>query len=303
MPVNLVGAAMKHALCLILTILCLDVSLLYAAADDAQPFPEALIDPAFLRQLTWQADKRLENAVAGWPTYSGDQEFQDKIVHRRAHVRILGSLFKAEYLTYKKKADAEIVIYGGAGDEVPADCGVWLTWVERALGLPKKVVDLSPPGGLDWWAADWLFGETRVQFWCTGVWMERDSIPAIVALRYNHRERLAALEDLTHLECSRQFRHVSDGLPKDKVREDSPVAWIVDPNRKRLLGANKLPLGKTETFTDEEIVAVREEEKYTSRIRINRVTASYLLTVRLKGDSGGLDQWGTCVRVAPGKKF
>jgi hypothetical protein len=305
MPVHLVEAAMKHALCLILAILCLDVSLLHAAADDAQPFPKDLIDPAFLRQLTWRADKRLENAVAGWPAYSGDQGFQGKISLRQAHVRILGSLFEAEYLTYKMTGDAEILInYDqlNAGFDAAPDCGAMLTWVERALGLPKKVVDLSTPRGLDL-MADWLFGETRVQFGCSGVWLYgRDRLlPASVSLRYNHRDRLAVLEEPFHLECSSQAKYV--GLPDKTVSEEAPLILIVDPNHKRLLLADRSNFGETETFTDEEIIAVREDEEGKSLIRINRVTANYRRIILLKSGSVGIDQWGTCVRVAPGKKF
>lgn len=105
---------MKYALWFILLILCLDASLLYAAVDDPQPFPKELIDPAFLRQLTWQADKRLESVIAGWPTYSGEQTSQDKTLRRHTRIRILGSLFDAQYQTYKNKADATIFIWGGA---------------------------------------------------------------------------------------------------------------------------------------------------------------------------------------------
>lgn len=67
--------------------------------------------------------------------------------------------------------------------------------------------------------------------------------------------------------------------------------------------SDKSLFGTTETFTDEEIIAVREDEKVVDRIRIDRVTANYRRTIRLKNGRGGLDQWGTCVRVAPGKKF
>jgi len=49
-------------------------------------------------------------------------------------------------------------------------------------------------------------------------------------------------------------------------------------------------------------VAGFEEERVQFKIRIDRVTASYMFTVRLK-DGYGSEQWGKCVSVAPGKKF
>lgn len=290
-----VEAAMKYARWFILPILCLDVSLLYAAANDAQPFPKELIDPAFLRQLTWRTDKRLEHVVSGWPTYSGDQGFQDRIVHRRTRVRILESLFDAEYRTYKNKAEAEILIHGGAGD-VTDDCDALLTWIKRALGRPEKIVDLSRESGTEIYA-DWLFGDSRMRFQC----LAPEFIPLLIALHYNHRERLAALEDPIHLECSVQQKYV--GLEDAKVSEEPPLLFIVDPNLKMLRWSNKSSFGKTETFTNEKIAEVREDEKTVSRIAIDRVTANYLRTIRLKNGRGGLDQWGKCIRVAPGKKF
>ncbi len=292
---------MKHTLWLILPILCLDVSMLHAAPEDAHQFPESLRDPTFLRHLTWLADKRIESVVAGWPEYSGAQGFQDKIVHRHTRIRILESLFDAEYRTYKTKADGEIVMYGGAG-EVTADCDALSTWVEQVFGRPEKVVDLGMPNRLADKSADWLFGETRVQFVCGGVWIEREFIPAAVALRYNRRDRLAALEDPIQLECSSQERYVG-GISDKTVRDGPPVVFILDPNWHRVLRANKSPFGKTEKFTDGEIVAAQEDEKAVSRIRFDRVTGSYLLSIRLKAGSGGLEKWGKCVRVDPGKKF
>lgn len=60
--------------------------------------------------------------------------------------------------------------------------------------------------------------------------------------------------------------------------------------------SDKSTFGKTETFTDEEIVAVRETEKDVDRIRIDRVSTKYRRTIRLKNGWGGLDQWGKCTR-------
>lgn len=283
---------MKYALWFILPILCLDVSLLYAAADDAQPFPKELIDPAFLRQLTWRVDKRLEHVVAGWPTYSGHQEFQDKIVHRHTRVRILESLFDAEYRTYKNKAEAEILIYALASANVTDDCDALLMWIKRAMGQPKKIVDLSSETGTEIYV-DWLFGDSRVQFQCLG--LESEFIPFLIAVHYDHREHLAALADPIHLECSVRQTLVSSGDAKVSVK--LPLLFIVDPNQKMLRWSDdKSSFGTTETFTDKRIVAVRETEKDVDRIRIDRVSAKCRRTIRLKNGWGGLDQWGKCTR-------
>lgn len=308
MPVHLVEAAMKYALWFILPILCLDASLLYAAVDDPQPFPKELIDPAFLRQLTWRADKRLEQVVAGWPTYSGEQKSQDKTLRRHTRIRILGSLFDAQYQTYKNKADATIFIWGGA-DNVTDDCDALLTWIKQALGQPKKIVDFSLKTGTEKIGteiyADWLFGDSRMQFGCLGTWFKSKFIPNLIYLNYAHPERLAALEDPIHLECSVKQKFVGKGAPRN-VSEEAPLLFIVDPNQGTLRWSEKHDFGKTEMFTDEKIIAVDEYEKdnvkRVDRIEIDRVTANYLRTISAS-DGVGLEQWGKCIRAAPGKKF
>lgn len=176
-----VEAAMKYALWLILPIVCLDVSLLYAAANAAQPFPKELLDPAFLRQLTWRDDKQLENVIAGWPTYRGDQESQDWIVRRRTTIRILGSLFDAEYQTDKNNSEAVITVKGTGPDTLTDDCTWWLVrWNKQGLGPPEKIVNFTVEGTIigdptntattiNKFTADWLFGDSRIWFACAAV--------------------------------------------------------------------------------------------------------------------------------------
>ena len=301
---------MKYALWFVLALFCIDVNILSAALQTAevQPFPAELRDPTFLRQLTWLADKSLENAVAGWPEYTGNQGFEEKTVKRRTRIRIgeFESFFEAEYRIHKSKGDAEIILMNTGASEVTADCDTLFTWTKQAFGQPETVVNLSTPKSDNSFtdlSADWLFGETRVQFSCSGVWIGNKFIPALTSLRYNQRERLAALEDPIHLECSAQQRWTSHELDQT-VRERPPIGFIINPNSNSLLRANGSFFGKTEKFTDEEIVAGFEDETAAVQIRIDRVTASYLLTGRGKKDSRiGFDQWGKCLRVAPGKKF
>jgi hypothetical protein len=305
---------MKYALWFILLILCLDASLLYAAVDDPQPFPKELIDPSFLRQLTWRADKRIEQVVAGWPTYPDDQESQNWIVRRRTTIRILGSLFDAEYRTYKNNSETEIIVEAKGPDMVTDDCNPLLAWVKRALGQPKKVVDLTAEfeiiGGptntatVKDFKADWLFGDSRIWFACFAAVSKAEVTSIVISLHYAHRERLPALKDPIHLECTVKEKLLGK-LADSKVREGAPVRSIADPNWKTLRWSNAV-FGKAERFTDEHIVAVRELEvrngKWVDRIEIDRVTGNYERTL-LSPDGNRLEQWGKCTRVAPGKKF
>jgi hypothetical protein len=304
---------MKHALCFVLALLCLDVSILSAAPQEGQQFPKELRDPTFLRQLTWRADKKLENLVAGWwpDEHPDEQSTNDLIVQRFTGIRILESESVAVYRTSKTKSDADIFI-ALSGDTVTDDCDALFTWTKGALGQPEKVVDLSMASrttGTDL-SADWLFGKTRVQFMCRGG-RKGTSPPNVVsrtaALNYGHRERLAVIQDPIHLECSSQQRDI--GGSDQTARDVPPVGFIIDPNSKRLLrGANNVPYEKQAQFTDKEIVVGSDDKEGTVQIRIDRVTASYLLTLRLKNAGGlgsfrRLEQWGKCVPVAPGKKF
>jgi hypothetical protein len=296
---------MKHALCLALALLCLDVSLLSAAPQTAEfpPLPKELRDPAFLRQLTWRADGELDNVVAGWLEDSGKTLRGDSIIQRFAVIRILESDFLATYAVRNIKGDAEVVIDSDNHNNKMADCNALFTWAKGAFGQPEKAVDLSIMSSIANLEADWLFADTRVRLLCSGVWIEHKFTPAVVFLRYNHREHFAALEDPIQLECSSQIS--SDGDDKT-VREAPPVGFIIDLNDKRLLWAdNKFPVGKTVKFSDEEIVAdlANGSQMLKDQIRVDRVTASFVRTVSIEGGGSGTQRWGKCVRVAPGKKF
>lgn len=106
---------MKHMLWLVLALICLDVSTLSAAPQTAElpPLPMELRDPAFLRQLTWQADKRLENLVAGWferePSRGNRGHGDSTIIQRFTLIQIIESEFLATYEIYNTKGDANIV--------------------------------------------------------------------------------------------------------------------------------------------------------------------------------------------------
>lgn len=97
------------------------------------------------------------------------------------------------------------------------------------------------------------------------------------------------------------MREFADG----EVREGAPVHSIVEPNWKMLRWSKEV-FTKAERFTDEQIVVVREREeqneKFVDRIEIDRVTGNYKRTF-LSPKGHGVEQWGTCTRVAPGKKF
>ncbi len=296
---------MRLAPFLVLALVCLNVSRLSATPQTAevQPFPKELRDPAFLRQLTWRADKRLENVFAGWRKFSSDEQIlDDLIIQRGAIIRILESDALAVYATYKTEGDAQLVI-DWRGDTATVDCDALFAWVKGALGQPEKVIDLSSisAGNIANLKADWLFGETGVRLVCIGGWIEGKYIPAVTFLTYNQRKRLAALKDPIQLECSSQERRI--GGDDQTLHEVPPIGFIIDPNDKELLrGANKVPYEKQEKFTDEEIVAGFEDEKGAVQIRIDRVTANYMFTLHLK-NGYGFEQWGKCVSVAPGKKF
>lgn len=297
---------MKHALCLALAILFLDVSMLSAAPQEGQPFPKELRDPAFLRQLTWRADKELDSVVAGWFETPDKARRGDSIIQRVTIIRILETNFLATYAVRDIKGNAEIVIDSDNSDNhnnKMVDCDSLFMWAKGAFGQPEKAVDLSNVPSIANLEADWLFADTRVRLLCSGVWIEHKFTPAQVFLRYNHREHFEALKDPVQLECSSQI--ISGGDDKT-VREAPPVGFIIDLNLGKLLGAeNKFPLGKTVKFTEEEIVAdlAGGSQITKDQIRIDRVTASFEHTVRIDGHGSGAQRWGKCVSVAPGKKF
>lgn len=305
---------MKHALCLVLALFCLDVGMLSAAPQTAevQPFPKELRDPTFLRQLTWRADERLESVVAGWPRYSGLQVLEDGlglIIQRRTSIPILGIPFKADYETYKAKGDAKIIIEKPGGG-VTADCDVLFTWAKGAFGQPEKVVDLSSfnaPSHPDV-MADWVFGETRVRFWCFEISLPQ-GLPVLrdLILEYSHRERLSALEDLIHLECSSETTSTGDDVTgrRGLARPiEFKFMFELDPNHDDLLidWNNEVQHAPVE-LSEKEIVARFDTATSIVEVRIDRAAGSYMMTSRLKNGNPADSHMGKCVRILRGKQF
>jgi hypothetical protein len=151
--------------------------------------------------------------------------------------------------------------------------------------------------------ADWLFGQIRVQATCGGVRMGDTFIPAAVHVLYRHHTRLKALQDLVYIQCSVTKKYVGT-LDKGTTEQGAPFALIIDPNRERLLRADKSPFSQTERYSDEEIVTAERTDERSVILKLNRVVGSYLMEVRLKKNPNtGLDQWGKCERVNPERKF
>lgn len=300
---RMIGRMMK-----ILHVIIAGSILIWTSIVPAQtnPLPEALLDSQFLRSCTWKEDKGIQGIVRNWPSYTEKQGFVDRTVLNEVQVTILGISFKAEYRVFIKDSLAEIVVYSNKHGE--GFCAEFLGWATKHLGKPDKILDRSrlrrDRDGFQNVETDWLLGQSRVQMNCAGTILYGEYIPLFAILIYRHKDELKALEDFIYIECSSTKKFVGP-LFKDQLQEEAPpVTMIIDPNRGELLRRDKSTYFKTTKYTDEEILASTEEEGSKSDFRLDRMTGNYQLEIRLKPDSrNGINQWGKCLRVDPGRKF
>jgi len=291
-------------------ILCIVIvysTFIWTSIISAQPnlLPEALLDPQFLRGCTWKEDKRIQEIVRNWPSYTEKQGFPDKTVLNKEQVTIMGIIFRAEYRVFNTDSLAEIVLIS-ASDYGEDFCPAFLELATKHLGKPDKIIDrasLEKDGGFYNVTTDWLFGQSRVQLKCSGMTLNGKFIPIFAALRCDHKDHLKALEDLIYIECSVTKKFVGS-VSSGTTEEGQPLILIIDPNSEELLGRDKGSFLKTTKYTDEEILASKEDQKGKADFRLDRVTGNYKWIFRLKPNSrNGMDSWGKCSRVDPGRRF
>ena len=290
---------MRGILCIV--IVC--STLIWTSIISAQPnlLPEALLDPQFLRGCTWKEDKRIQEIVKNWPSYAEKQGFPDKTVLNKEQLAILGIKFTAEYRVFNTDSLAEIVLWHEQdyGDDF---CPAFFELTTKRLGKPDKIIDRSSSSFYNL-TADWLLGQSRIQLICSGMTLNGKFMPVLAALRYDHKDHLKALEDLIYIECSVTKKFVGS-ISSGKTEEGPPLILIIDPNNKALLGRNKSAFLNTTKYTDEKILASKEDQKGKTEFQLDRVTGNYKWIVRLKPNtSDGIDHWGKCSRVDPGRKF
>jgi len=284
-------------------LLCgLAISTTAVFADPPIPFPDALVDPAFLVTRTWKADEGLDSVTRNWLPYTGEQGFEDRTVTRRSQVTLLGRPFDAEYRVLTADSLLEIVFIGNRFDEL--FCSELFDWASKHLGKPSTKLDRSKDAlesvHIE---ADWTIGEGRVQISCAGVKIGDGSMPGLAMLVYRHQSHLRRLVDFVYIECSSTKRYVGK-LSGSSTEDEAALTFIVDPNSSKILRRDKRPFLDTRKFTDEQIVASIQDEKRSDYFVLDRVTGNYQWQTRLKNDKNtGLDRWGKCLRIDPGKKF
>ena len=280
---------------------CSAASLLTAAELPPLPPPDVFLDPTFLASRSWKADQKIEEAVREWAMYSGEQGFEEKSVRRRTEVEILGVTFEARYLIFKEGEIAEIAFLSTNHPE--NFCVKLSEWTQKKFGAPGHLIDTSTPSYIDI-QADWLFNEVRVRLICGELNSYGKHIPILATIIYRQKDYLEGLKDLIYIECSASRRTLN--VESKKIEEPTtapPTMWIIDPNGKRLLRGNRSNFGKTDLYSEEEVVASDKNKESVLEIRINRLTGNYLTKVKLNDSSNGLEEWGLCSRIEPGKKF
>ena len=281
------------------------------AAESTQPFPEVFVERGFLTGRSWKGDEEIDLATRNWPAFTDKQGFDDKTVLRKATVSVLGRRLTAEYRVFKADSTQEVVFVGSEYDE--GFCSALFEWAVKNLGKPAKILEWSsskPSKPVSPWTetwsekeADWAVGDGRVQIGCSGLKIADGYVPALSILVYRHQAQLKPLEDLVYIECSSTGKYVGR-LANRSTEESAPLSLIVDPNHHQILRRDRSAFLETKKFTDEEILASKEEEKSTMSFRLDRIAGSYYWAIRLKDDkSTGLDRWGKCTRIEPGKKF
>jgi len=279
-----------------------------AAEQSPLPFPAVFVDRGFLIGRSWKGDEEIERVMQNWPAYNDKQGFDDKTVLRRVTVSILGRPFDAEYRVFKNDSTQEVAVFGSDfGEDF---CSALFDWAMKNLGKPAKVLEWSNSRSVRTWTetwsqkdADWAVGTGRIQIACAGLKIADEYVPALSTLIYRHETQLKPLEDLVHITCSSTKKYVGRFVERS-LEESAPLNLILDPNHSKILRRDRTAFLETKKFTDEEILASKEDPKGTMLFRLDRIAGSYHWTIRLKDDkSTGIDQWGNCTRIEPGKKF
>jgi hypothetical protein len=280
------------------------VSFAHAApAQEVRQLPEVLTNPQWLSSRTWKLDEGLESLVRNWPAYGEKQQFEEKTILKRARLKVLGATFDAEYRVFKKDQVAEIALHGNEFGQ--RFCSAFLDRSAERLGRPFKLFDLSrgPEQSYVEIRAEWLFGETRVQFLCTGTTFSAKFIPLLATIVYRQKDSPRAPIDLVYLECSASTKKDVGPDPPKPAEQEAPIILIIDTFREALLDQNKVYLGKTTKYSEEEITVSLETGKSTGVFRLDRITGNYLWTARVKADSRlGLETSGKCSAIAPEKR-
>ena len=274
-----------------------------APAQEVRQLPEVLTNPQWLSGRTWKLDGDVEGLVRDWPVYGEKQQFEEKTVLKRTRLKVLGGIFDAEYRVFKKDQVAEIAIYGNEFGQ--RFCSAFLDRSEGRLGKPSKLFDLSQGQGQSYVEirAEWLLGETRVQFVCTGTTFSAKFIPLLATIVYQQKDSPRTPLDLVYLECSASTtRDVGPDSPKPADQE-APMVVIIDTFREALLSQSKVYLGKTTKYSEKEISVSLETDKSIGVFRLDRITGAYLWTARAKGDSRlTLNSSGKCSAIPSEKK-
>ena len=266
-----------------------------------------LLTPDFIRTLTWKTDAQLARIIEEWPAYTDKQGFEDRIVLNQTEALIMGIKFGVEYRELKSNSIGEILFL--RKDKYGKDfCASFMKWGTEQYGKPHKVLDVSSVPNKEgsffenlW--ADWEIGQTRIKLACSGVAIYGSYIPGIALVSYRQKDQEKALEELIYIECSRTSRDFGP-LSKGTIEQQPPIILIVDPNERILRRQNKSPFLKTHKFTDDEILASEEDEKFSQEIRIDRTTGNYEWKSRIKPDvRNGVDQWGKCSPYIAKKQF
>lgn len=268
--------------------------------------PEVLLSPAFLASLSGKADQKIEEIVKMWPIFSGAQGFEEKLVKRQEEFKILGVRFEAEYRVYKESEAADINFHA---NEYPENfCPNFYEWIQTKLGQSSLFVDRStssPSGSTIDISAEWIFNAIKVQMLCGGITVGKEHIPVMTFLTYRHKDHLDSLKDLIYIKCVGSKRtYKINGRISEKVLSDPPQMWIIDPERKVLLSANKNRFGKTELYSDDVIIASKQTGDIALELKINRFTGNYLSKAKTEKDfDGTFEEWGTCLKIDPRQKF
>jgi hypothetical protein len=269
-------------------------------AQTAQEFPQNLLNTSFLETRTWKRDSALELITAAWPKFEGKQGFEDKTVVKATEVRLLDTIFQAEYRVFKKEPVAEIIFLGDDFSE--GFCSQSLEWLGGYYGKPRKTIDLSTTNFLTV-ESEWLFGETRIKLQCVGARLDDKFVPGVTVLVYRHKDWMAELKDIVYINCSGSRKFVGN-FTDGKIEQDSQFSLIIDPNGHQVLRRNKEPLGKVTKYTEEEITVAWEMKDNSQVLVLDRLAGTYRRQFRLKKDTRtGIDAWGECSKITSEQKF
>lgn len=267
--------------------------------------------------IDWSNPADIERLTKGWPAYTDKQGFKDRIQLKEQHFdtkpyRMQGSLRKYnesgryQLLFILPDLDSRVGNPKDYMKERANLCNDVTDIFTGKLGSPIKRLerssgDFTTDHATSRIDAQWRIKHTQLTVMCHNLKMFDSYIPFLTILVEDERDT-DDLQDLIYLKCTYKKRWVGN-LSDKGLDEDRDINLVISPTYKSI-ESNTVRLGEVQSFNNDLIVTKLDDEKINAEFKLDRITASFTLVIRVNDDQRtGTDGWGDCQKVQPSQRF